>query len=208
VEAVLLVSLVKHDPKQVGRHKAKVSHPQPRVISRWKKLMGVWGKLFLGILPLILMLLSCRPSNLGIPNNWDTYHNSRYGFDFPYPSHWIPFPMPDNRDGRAFRDPKTPSLEIRGWAANKLVEIQASSPKKPDQESSNPQRQNFTTDQGLTGELQVEVGTDISLMTLTLSQDKVQYNWQGQCESKQFADNYRLFYSVATQYRLPSPEQR
>ena len=116
--------------------------------------------------------------------------------------------MPDNRDGRSFRDPKNPSLEIRGWAANKLPDMIALSSKKLFKNSPKPQLQNFTTDQGLTGELLVEVGSDISVITLTLSQGKVQYNWQGQCDSKQFADNYRFFYYVATQYRLPSKEEK
>jgi hypothetical protein len=31
--------------------------------------------------------------------------------------------MPDNLDGRAFRDPQNPTAEIRGWAANQLSGI-------------------------------------------------------------------------------------
>ena len=173
----------------------------------WKMRTFVLGKLVVGITPLVLILFSCRASNVSMPNSWDTYHNPRYSFEFPYPRNWTPFPMPDNRDGRVFRDPKNPTLEIRGWAGHKLSEIRASSSKKSAKQSPTPQRQNFTTDQGVTGELQVEIGSDISLMTLTLSQGKVQYRWQGQCESEQFADNYRFFYYVATQYRLP-PEEK
>ncbi|MEW6495443.1 MAG: hypothetical protein AB1589_23425 [Cyanobacteriota bacterium] len=115
--------------------------------------------------------------------------------------------MPDNLDGRAFRDPQNPSVEIRGWAANNLSVIPSSSSNTSATESPKPQSQNFTTDQGMTGQLQVKVGSDISLMTLTLSQDKVLYNWQGQCESKNFADYYRFFNYIARQYRLPIPEE-
>lgn len=208
MEAVLQVSFVKYNTKRVGRHQSKVRLQKPKAIGRWKMLICVLGKLVICIMPVVFMLLSCRASNLGMPNSWETYHNPRYGFEFPYPSNWIPFPMPDNRDGRAFRDPKNPNLEIRGWAGNKLPEIQASSPKKSAKDSPKPQLQNFETDQGLTGELQVVVGSDISLMTLTLSQGKVQYNWQGQCESKRFANNYRFFYYVATQYSLPPSEEK
>lgn len=169
---------------------------------------SVLGRLVVNLTPLLLVLLSCQQSNVDLPNSWDTYRNQRYGFEFLYPSNWIPFPMPDNRDGRAFRDPKNPSLEIRGWAVNKLPEIKPLSLKKPVKESAKPQLQNFTTAQGVTGELQVEVGSELSVMTLTLSQGKVQYKWQGQCDSKTFADNYRFFSYVATGYRLPSPEKK
>ena len=140
-----------------------------------------------------------------MPNSWSVYHNPRYNFEFPYPSNWQPFPMPDNLDGRAFRDPQNPSVEIRGWAANNLSIIQSSSNTSAT-ESAEPQAQNFTTDQGITGQLQVKVSSEISLMTLTLSQDKLLYNWQGQCESKEFADYYRFFNYIARQYRLPIAE--
>ncbi len=170
----------------------------------------VLGKVVVSITPLVLILLSCHASNTGMPNSWDTYRNPRYGFEFPYPSNWIAVSMPDNRDGRAFHDPNNPKLEIRGWATNKLSDLKASSPNKnkPAQESPNSQLKNFTTDQGLTGELLVVVGSDISSMTLTLSQGRVEYNWQGQGESQQFADHYRFFYYVARQYRLPPPKEK
>jgi hypothetical protein len=159
-------------------------------------------------MPLIVLLLSCSQSNLRSPDSWSIYRNSRYNFEFPYPSNWIAFPMPDNRDGRAFRDPQNPNIEIRGWAANKLAESKAPSqaqertPKQPQ----SSQQQNFITEQGLTGKLRVEVGSDLSLMTLSLSQGNVLYRWQGQSESEQFADYYRFFDYVARQYRLPASE--
>jgi hypothetical protein len=162
----------------------------------------------MGITPLVVMLFSCGASNLGEQGSWKTYHNSRYNFEFPYPSNWQSFPMPDNRDGRAFRDPKNPSAEIRGWAANKLSVIEIPSSPSSLKNSSPAQLQNFTTQQGLTGQLQVEVGSERSLMTLSLSQGKVQYYWQGQCDSKLFADYFRLFYYIAGQYRLPPSEKR
>jgi hypothetical protein len=91
--------------------------------------------------------------------------------------------------------------EIRGWAANQLSETVDSQTKKeghrfnlepspssmPAKDSPKFQEQNFTTEQGVTGKLRVEIGSDTSLMTLTLSQGNVLYNWQGQCNSEQFA---------------------
>ncbi|MCA1994379.1 MAG: hypothetical protein LDL41_20375, partial [Coleofasciculus sp. S288] len=121
------------------------------------------GKRMAGILMLLLvMLLSCRSSDSGSSSGWKTYRNPRYNFEFPYPSNWSPFPMPDNLDGQAFRDPQNPTSEIRGWAAQNALK-----------EPLTPQQPNFTTEQGVRGKLQVEVGADISLMTLTLSQGKV-----------------------------------
>lgn len=147
------------------------------------------------ILPLVILLLSCQASNLNWQGQWRTYRNPRYDFEFPYPSTWVSLPMPDNRDGRAFRDPLNPSAEIRGWAAKQL----SNSALKP---SAPSQPQNFTTEQGVRGQLQVDVGSTISSMTLTLNQQRVQYSWQGQCNSEQFADYYRLFYYIASQYRV------
>jgi hypothetical protein len=211
------VSIFNDLTKQVGRHKSQVTNHQPREASQRRTGTCVVGKLVAGITPLVIMLLSCRASNIGSQSNWDTYRNPRYGFEFPYPSNWVPFPMPDNRDGQAFRDPQNASSEIRGWAANKLSETVDSQTKKeghrlnlepspssmPAKDSPKFQEQNFTTEQGVTGKLRVEIGSDTSLMTLTLSQGNVLYNWQGQCNSEQFADYYRFFYYVARQYRLP-----
>lgn len=114
--------------------------------------------------------------------------------------------MPDNRDGRAFRDPQNPNIEIRGWAANNLAESNAPSQEGTLKQPESSQQQNFITEQGLTGKLRVEVGSDLSLMTLSLSQGNVLYSWQGQSESEQFADYYRFFNYVARQYRLPVSE--
>ncbi len=183
------------------------------------------GTLLVGITPLALMLLSCQPSNLGSSGSWSTYRNQRYNFEFPYPSNWVSVPMPDNGDGRAFRDPQNPTTEIRGWAANQLPEsVTPRSSKglyegrhrlenKPlslngkAKDLPNFQPPNFTTEQGLKGNLEVEVGSDISVMRLTLSQGKVQYNWQGQCDNKKFPSYYRFFYYVASQYRISPPQQ-
>lgn len=181
---------------------------QPRGISRGKQRTYGLGLLLAGILPLVLILLSCQSSHRNIPNTWNTYHNPRYGFEFPYPSNWLAFPMPDNRDGRAFRDPNDPNFEIRGWAGSTLSPIHISSSKNSAKESPTLEPQNFTTEQGWTGQLQVEVGSKISSMTLTLNQDKLQYNWQGQCASQEFADRYRFFYYIARQYRLPPDQEK
>ncbi len=166
------------------------------------------GQLVIGITPLIVILSSCQASNSERTKRWNTYRNPRYGFEFPYPSHWVAFPMPDNRDGRAFRDPNNPSVEIRGWAAISLSPDSSPSFNNPRKESPNLQKQNFTTAQGVTGKLQVELGSDISSMTLTLRQGNVIYNWQGQGESQEFANRYRFFYDVAGQYRIPLAEKK
>lgn len=189
--------------------------------SIWSIQAGAIRRLALAIAPLVIILLGCQDANKVSQNNWKTYHNARYNFEFPYPGNWVAFPMPDNRDGRAFCDPNNPNSEVRGWAANNLsamgtppasgvlyqgqhrLKVEASSLASTEPTPLKSQEQNFITDQGLTGNLKVEIGSDRSLMTLTLSQGKVLYNWQGQCESKEFADYYRSFYYIARQYRLP-----
>lgn len=190
-------------------------------ISIWRIQAGAIRRLALAIAPLVIILSGCQDANRVSQNNWKVYRNPRYNFEFPYPGNWVAFPMPDNRDGRAFRDPNNPNAEIRGWAANNLsatitppasgvlyqeqhpLKIEASSLGSTELTPLKSQEQNFITDQGLTGNLKVEIGSDTSLMTLTLSQGKIIYNWQGQCESEDFAAYYRSFYYIARQYRLP-----
>ncbi|NEO97642.1 MAG: hypothetical protein F6K58_02825 [Symploca sp. SIO2E9] len=163
------------------------------------------------------MISSCGISELSSPSSWDTYHNPRYNFEFPYPSNWQALPMPENLDGQVFRDPQNPSVEIRGWA--KLLEaavspttgvnsssVETQLPKSTGCEIASSQPQNFTTNQGFRGKMQVEIGEQISSMKLTLSQGEVVYNWQGQSKSETFADYYRLFYEIASEYRIPTPE--
>jgi hypothetical protein len=146
------------------------------------------------------MLWGCRASDTQSPT-WRTYKNPRYSFEFPYPSTWVAAPMPDNRDGRAFRDPQDPEVEILGVAGDRLPEIELapSGQKNPHQFM----QQNFTTQQGVTGKLYVELRSDISLMRLTLIQGRIRYYWQGRAPSKEFSNYYRFFYYVAGQYRIP-----
>ncbi|NET51897.1 MAG: hypothetical protein F6K09_25320, partial [Merismopedia sp. SIO2A8] len=121
------------------------------------------------IAPLVVMLSSCGISELNAPSNWNTYHNPRYSFEFPYPSNWQALPMPENLDGQVFRDPQNPTLEIRGWA--KLLEtavspttgvnsssLETQSPTSKGDEIALSQQQNFTTNQGFRGKMQVEIG--------------------------------------------------
>lgn len=202
------MSIVSDCPKRVGYQTSEVSSHQQNNSGRWRTRAWLLGRLVVGITPLVLMLLGCSATPLDGQDGWTIYRNPRYNFEFPYPTNWESFPMPDNRDGRAFRDSNQPSAEIRGWAANKLSAIDLPSYHSSLKNSSPPQLQNFTTQQGFTGQLQVEVGAKTSLMTMTLSQGKVQYYWQGQCDSKLFANYFRLFYYIASQYRLSPPEDK
>lgn len=111
--------------------------------------------------------------------------------------------MPANGDGQAFSNPLQAEVEIRGAAGYSLPENKEARHKSLHHKQPKVSKQNFTTQQGLTGELQVEVDAQISSMKLTLTQGKVLYSWQGQAPSKQFADYYRFFYYVASQFRVP-----
>ena len=147
-------------------------------------------------------LCGCTGSNLGSSPTWKTYTNGRYGLEFPYPSNCTALPPPDNNDGQAFVSPQNPEVEIRGWAGNRLPEWEMK--QKNAKTSMNP---NFKTAQGVSGQLAVEVGAEVSSMTLTLTQGQVRYYWQGRSPSQQFDDYYRFFYYIAEQYRIPSQER-
>ena len=160
-----------------------------------------------GLLASLVLLTSCRSSEMPLAGTWKTYHNPRYNFEFPYPSSWTAEPPPDNQDGQAFRDPKNPQAEIRGWAGHQIKPITT----KQAQQQAAPvvtSKPNFTTAQGLSGALNVNIGPEISSMTLALQQGDILYHWQARSPSQQFDDYYRFFYYIAQQYRVPPPSQQ
>ncbi len=127
---------------------------------------------------------------------WKIYNNARYGFEFPYPSTWKSLPS-DNGDGIVFTSPKNHTVEIRSWAGMQLPE--GIIPEKNAKISINP---NFTTAQGVSGVLTVEVGQQESVMTLKLAQGKLKYYWQGKAPSPEFDNYYRLFDYIANSYKI------
>jgi hypothetical protein len=140
---------------------------------------------------LLLILYGCFTPSLDVTDmTWNIYKNSRYGFEFSYPSNWKTLVTPTNADGIVFVSPKNNTVEIRAWASNQILE------------SITPEKPNFQTTQGLTGILAVEVGNSVSSMTLTLTQNQVKYNWQGRTPSQEFQNYYPLFYYIAQQYRI------
>ncbi len=149
-----------------------------------------WGR---SLYALALVAIMCGCSNdQEQTTTWKTYANRRYGFEFPYPSNWNTLPAPENQDGIAFVSPGR-DVEIRGWAGNQLQLLEKSVDKQT----------NFKTKQGRSGQLVIDVGLQVSSMTLTLTQDEVYYYWRGQCQNEKFGDYYRFFYYIAQQYRIP-----
>lgn len=155
----------------------------------------------LGVLGLCLAMAACSTPGYPEQADWDQYQNERYDFTFPYPDTWIPGPMQDNLDGRAFRDPHQEVVSIRGWAS------QVSLPEAGEEASSSRYQisPNFTTDQGLEGQLQVDIGQTVSTIRLTLTQEGVIYSWEGRSPSDDFDDYFKFFYYVAQQYHIEPP---
>lgn len=163
-------------------------------IKRRQKLC-LWG----GTIVLMGLLWSCQPS-VGPPSVvWQIYRNPRYQFEFPYPRHWQVSVKPDNRDGQAFQDPQDPSVKIMGSAGDRLPEIWPDAVKKTEK------LENFTTRQGITGKLQVDIEANTSRMKLTLISGRIRYSWQGESNSQRFASYYPLFYYSASEFRIPKP---
>ncbi|MBW4643325.1 MAG: hypothetical protein KME23_10095 [Goleter apudmare HA4340-LM2] len=148
---------------------------------------------------LLIMLWGCAASSFNTSGlTWKTYTNSRYGFEFPYPSNWTSLPAPDNDDGIAVVSPEKSSVEIRSWASNRLP-----APLTKNQDAKITIIPNFQTDQGVSGVLVVEVDQQVSSMTLTLTQGQIKYYWQGRSQSQEFQNYYSLFYYISQQYRIP-----
>jgi hypothetical protein len=150
------------------------------------------------ILALLGLLWGCSvPGFHPSSTTWKTYKNSRYDFEFPYPSNWNALLPPGNNDGIIFVAPQK-DVEMRGWAGNRLPESISTAKVKTKTNT------NFKTAQGVSGVLMVEVGQEVSSMTLTLSRERVKYYWQGRSKSQDFQNYYRLFYYIAQQYRIPT----
>ncbi|BAY08937.1 hypothetical protein [Calothrix sp. NIES-2098] len=146
---------------------------------------------------LLMMLWGCATPGFNVSNiTWKTYTNNRYGFEFPYPNNWNALPPPDNDDGIVFVSPENKTVEIRSWAGNRIPDAV----KQDAKVTVNP---NFKTAQGIPGIMVVEVGQQVSSMTLTITQGQVKYHWQGRSPSQEFTDYYRFFYYIAQQYKVP-----
>ncbi|MDB9373746.1 hypothetical protein [Nodularia sphaerocarpa] len=145
---------------------------------------------------LLFSLWSCTGSSFLAPKvTWNTYTNSRYGFEFPYPSNWNALPAKANNDGIVLVSPNNAYVEIRAWAGYQI-------PESREQNSQTTHNPNFQTGQGVSGVLLVEVDQQISSMTLSLTKDQVQYYWQARSQNEEFSDYYHLFYYIAYQYRI------
>ncbi|MBD2165297.1 hypothetical protein H6G04_12915 [Calothrix membranacea FACHB-236] len=148
---------------------------------------------------LLMMLWGCTAPGFNASNlTWKTYINTRYNFEFPYPSNWNALPPPENNDGIVFVSPQDESVKIRSWAGNKLPESF-----NPDQNAKITVNPNFQNAQGISGVLVVEVGQKESSMTLTITQGQIKYYWRGQSQSQDFTDYYNMFYYIAQQYKVP-----
>ena len=147
------------------------------------------------------LLVSCQAGNFELPGSRKIYRNRRFGYEFPYPSHWILDESPGNRDGQVLVHPENPAIKIQGWAGNSISTL-AVTPIRSSQAASSALNQNFETEQGLFGNLQIEIGETMSSMTLTLVQENVSYSLRSQSPNEEFADYYSLFYTTARQYRL------
>ncbi|MDG2614845.1 hypothetical protein HPC62_04235 [Thermoleptolyngbya sichuanensis A183] len=143
------------------------------------------------------LVSSCSQPAVSERRTWKIYQNPNYGFEFPYPDNWMPAPLPDSQDGRRFRNPYSPDVEILGWASHISSTPGDSSEQVRRSVLAAP---NFTTRQGLRGQLRVEIGSTVSLMTLTLTEEGVVYFWQGRSPSDQFSQYYEFFDYVAKQY--------
>lgn len=141
-----------------------------------------------------MIFWGCNANNLQPQNQiWKIYKNPRYGFEFPHPNTWQELGNPDNSDGIALAPANQKTVEIRAHVSKPLF----TSPKP------NPQPvYNFRTNQGFSGVMSIEVGDQVTVIKLTITQAELEYHWQGKSSSQEFANYYRLFYYIAQEYKI------
>lgn len=159
-------------------------------------------QLLLGLM-LAVFLVSCGSSD-STSRTWKLYRNERFGFEFPCPDRWVESIPPENRDGIAFGDPQSPEVEIRGWGESKRQGAILKRATGRDLQKSPSIPLNFTTLQGVPGNLDAKIGLQSSSLTLTLTQGEVRYYWRGHAPNQKFGDYYRLFNYIASHYRVPA----
>ncbi|MBD2390230.1 hypothetical protein [Aphanizomenon flos-aquae] len=143
---------------------------------------------------LYLMLWGCIDNDFQVKDvRWKTYKNNRYGFEFPYPNTWQELKNPDNSDGVVLVLPNKKNLEIRYYASKPLLKFSRKTQGKV---------YNFRTNQGVFSVLTVEVREKVTVIKLTITQEKLEYFWQGQSDSQEFKKYYRLFYYMAQEYKI------
>ena len=143
---------------------------------------------------LYLMLWGCIDNDFQVKDvRWKTYKNNRYGFEFPYPNTWQESKNPDNSDGVVLVLPNKKNLEIRSYASKPLLKFSRKTQGKV---------YNFRTNQGVFSVLTVEVREKVTVIKLTITQEKLEYFWQGQSDSQEFKKYYRLFYYMAQEYKI------
>ena len=141
-----------------------------------------------------MIFWGCRANDFQVKNvTWKTYKNDRYGFEFPYPHTWQELRNPDNSDGVVLVLPNKKNLEIRSYASKPLLKFSRKTQGKV---------YNFRTNQGVFSVLTVEVREKVTVIKLTITQEKLEYFWQGQSDSQEFKKYYRLFYYMAQEYKI------
>jgi hypothetical protein len=147
-------------------------------ISNWRQIISV----LVSSIGTAITISGCSANGFqSSTEQWKTYTNPRYGFEFPYPSNWTPI-TPDNNDGVAIVSTKNPQTEIRAWATKELPQLQT-----PEQNIQNQQiDQNFKTAQGLTGVMIVDTNQQISSIKLTILHRQTKYHWHAQTSNKDF----------------------
>lgn len=142
---------------------------------------------------LITLLWGCQGNDRNSVGNWQTYRNDRFGFEFLYPDGWVASNPPENRDGIAFSNPENPDVEIRGWATADLGNS-----------AKNAAPSNFTTQQGLSGNLEIKIDAKLSSMQVTIVRNKIRYFWGGTSPSQEFDSYYQSFYYIASRFKVSS----
>ncbi|WP_440116676.1 PsbP-related protein [Paenibacillus sp. QZ-Y1] len=121
---------------------------------------------------------------------WNTYHNSRFGFSISYPSDWTAGEESDNGDGKQLYV-GNPDIDIRAYGSHVFEGIE-------DSVSESMKYQSLKLDSGVKADMWVGYEDGMVVLELSwMSDDKIEYHYYVKVSKDFFDQNDKTILRIA-----------